>query len=293
MDRTRRLLGATILGLVVTAAGGCGKGRTPEFQTPGAGQPADAVPSVADATPQAAAAPETVATPSVVPDALPESVAGDPFLDDPIVPEISVTGDAATPEPSVPAEPVVDPAPASADIVPAGGTDSADNLIAAAGSTNIAIAAITEPREAQLLIPEKTFRMEGEALRVSYDDIDLLKVLNMEPVVKTAPDMFPQWLKDLEGQRIRIRGYMRPGELAEDIPFFVLARDTQACCFGPNTKPYDIIPVIMREGVTTEYIHLQPFDIVGVFHISVEEDFANPEKVEFLYVIDDAVLIQK
>ena len=49
----------------------------------------------------------------------------------------------------------------------------------------------------------------------------------------------------------------------------------------------------MREGVTTEYIHLQPFDIVGVFHIGVELDFANPEKVEFLYLIDDAVLINK
>ncbi|MBL8852149.1 MAG: hypothetical protein JNG89_20925, partial [Planctomycetaceae bacterium] len=184
-------------------------------------------------------------------------------------------------------------AAAPTDIVRAGGTTSPDNLIAAAGSTDLAIAAITGPRETKLLIPEQTFRREGDALRVSYDDLDLLKVLNMEPVVKSAPELFPQWLKDLDGQRIRLRGYMRPGELSENIPFFVLARDTKACCFGPNTKAYDIIPVIMREGVTTEYIHLQPFDIVGVFHIGVEMDFADPEKVEFLYLIDDAVLIHK
>jgi hypothetical protein len=86
---------------------------------------------------------------------------------------------------------------------------------------------------------------------------------------------------------------MRPGLLAEEIPVFVLARDTQACCFGPNTKAYDIVPVIMREGVTTHYIHLQPFDIVGNFHINVEMDFDDPNKVEYVYFIDDAVLIEK
>jgi hypothetical protein len=152
---------------------------------------------------------------------------------------------------------------------------------------------VTGPRETKLLIPEKSFRTEGDALRVSYDDIDLLKVLNMEPVTKDAPDQMPRWLQDLDGQRIRIRGYMRPGELSEGLPSFVLARDTQACCFGPNTKAYDIIPVIMRDGVTTDYIHMTPFDLVGVFHISVEMDLDDPEKVEFLYYIDDAVLIEK
>ncbi len=153
----------------------------------------------------------------------------------------------------------------------------------------------SEPREIKLLVPEKTFKKEGPegAIRVSYDDLDLLKVLNMEPVTAGAPEHFPSWLKDLDGKRIRLRGYMRPDVLAEDLPFFVLARDTQACCFGPNTKPYDIIPTIMREGVTTDYIHLQPFDIVGNFHINIEMDLDDPNKVEFLYYIDDAVVIQK
>lgn len=165
-------------------------------------------------------------------------------------------------------------------------------LLAAVGATDAAVAA--KPREIKLLVPDKTFRVEGPegALRVSYDDLDLLKVLNMEPVTADAPDHLPQWLKDLEGKRIRLRGYMRPGELSEKLPFFVLARDTQACCFGPNTKPYDIIPVIMRKGVTTDYIHLRPFDLVGVFHINVEMDLDDASKVEFLYYIDDAVVIQ-
>lgn len=167
-----------------------------------------------------------------------------------------------------------------------------DAIVAAAAA---APAEPAEPRETKLLIPEKTFRTEGPegALRVSYDDLDLLKVLNMEPVIATAPELFPSWLKELDGKRIRLRGYMRPDVLAEDLPFFILARDTQACCFGPNTKAYDIIPTIMRKGVTTDYIHLQPFDLVGNFHINVEMDLDDPNKVEFLYYIDDAILIRK
>jgi hypothetical protein len=152
------------------------------------------------------------------------------------------------------------------------------------------------PREVKLLVPEKTFRAAGPegALRVTYDDLDLLKVLNMEPVTVDAPDHFPQWLTDLEGKRIRLRGYMRPDLVAEGLTGFILARDTQACCFGPNTKPYDIIPTMLREGVTTEYIELRPFDVVGVFHIEVNETRSRTgeRKVEFLYNIDDAVIIQ-
>ena len=47
MDRTRRLLGASILGLIVTAAGGCGTAaRRPSFRPRSRGQSADAAPAV-------------------------------------------------------------------------------------------------------------------------------------------------------------------------------------------------------------------------------------------------------
>lgn len=202
------------------------------------------------------------------------------------------------------AEPPADMPEEAADAAPAE-TPAARNGLALTPEQQAELAAIaaqapaeetpSEPREMKLLVPENSFKKEGPegAIRVSYDDLDLLKVLNMEPVTPDAPQHFPSWLKDLDGKRIRLRGYMRPDVLAEDLPFFVLARDTQACCFGPNTKPYDIIPTIMREGVTTDYIHLQPFDIVGNFHINVEMDLDDPNKVEFLYYIDDAILIRK
>jgi hypothetical protein len=149
-----------------------------------------------------------------------------------------------------------------------------------------------EPRTITLLVPEQTFTPEGpdEALRVSYDDLDLLKVLNMEPVPVNARDYFPQWLTDLDGQRIRIRGFMYPPFQDTDLPGFVLARDNQICCFGRNPKIYDLIEVSMRAGETTDYINGRPFDVVGQFHIVPEAE--DGELYQF-YQIDDAVVIDR
>jgi len=294
MDRRQQLLGAFTLGLIVAATAGCSDTPAYKAYTPAE----EAEPAVATATAEAPAEPAPAAeVPPVAEPAIAETA---PVAE----PDAAATPSAS--EPAAPAESAVtqtdvaaarpDDIAAAADpgtVTPASAAEPDGTLIAAIGNATAVAAVKSEPRETKLLIPEKKFQQEGDSLRVSYDDLDLLKVLNMEPVVPDAPDKFPQWLKDLEGKRIRLRGYMRPGELSEELPFFVLARDTQACCFGPNTKAYDIIPVMMREGVTTDYIHLRPFDITGVFHINVERDLDDENKVEFLYLIDDALLISK
>ena len=146
------------------------------------------------------------------------------------------------------------------------------------------------PREIKLLIPDKTFKKVGpeEAVRVSYDDVDLLKVLNMDPVPVDVADYLPGWLEQLDGRRIRIRGFMMPAFQDTHIPYFVLARDNQICCFGRNPKRYDVIDVVMRKGVTTDYIQNRPFDVVGIFRIQPE---SNKGKLYQLYVIEDATVI--
>ncbi|MFG0333192.1 MAG: hypothetical protein ACF8TS_07510 [Maioricimonas sp. JB049] len=144
----------------------------------------------------------------------------------------------------------------------------------------------------RLLIPEREFQTEGPegALRVSFDDLDLLKILNMEPVTADAPNLLPDWMRGLDGKRIRLRGFMYPPPLETDLPGFVLARDNQICCFGRNPKPYDILPVQMRSGETTDYIQGRPFDVVGVFHLRPDIDDGD---VYQLYEIDDAIVIDK
>ncbi len=149
-------------------------------------------------------------------------------------------------------------------------------------------------REIKLLIPDKRFRRvdPDESFRVSYDDIDLLKVLNMDPVPLNASEHFPDWLSDLDGKRIRIRGFMIPTLRAEGLTRFQLARDTQLCCFGRDPLPYDIVPVYMRSGETTRYIHLRAFDVVGVFHIENTIDEFDGS-LSYVYKIDDAIVIER
>lgn len=182
--------------------------------------------------------------------------------------------------------PVVEPVP----VTPSGPPDQV------AEATNpVTTVAATGPREIQLLVAENEFQTEGPegAVRISYNDIDLLKVLNMDPVPRSAPNYFPDWLTALEGRRIRIRGFMYPPPVETGIPVFLLARDNQICCFGKNPMPYDIVPVILRDGVTTDYINGRPFDVVGLFHIAVEMNLDDPTKVKTVYYIDDATVIDE
>ncbi len=144
------------------------------------------------------------------------------------------------------------------------------------------------PRKVELLIPHREFKTEAGALRVSFDDLDLLKVLNMEPVTPNAPELLPDWMKSLNGKRIRIRGFMYPPFEETGLRRFVLARDNQICCFGRNPKVYDLIIVDMRDGVTTDYIPNRPFDVVGVFHIDPTGD---AHALDQLYKIEDAVVV--
>ncbi len=148
-----------------------------------------------------------------------------------------------------------------------------------------------EPREIKLLIPEKRFRPEGDskALRLSYDDIDLLKVLNMEPVPADAVDHFPQWLKDLDGKRVRLRGFMYPTFVATGITRFGLARDNGICCFVKQPKIYDMFDVSMADGESTDYIENKPFDVEGIFRIV--PDVEDGELYE-LYRIEDAIVLK-
>jgi hypothetical protein len=187
----------------------------------------------------------------------------------------------------------------SASAAPAkNGTNGASGVYQASVASNgpspgvVPAAATGAARKVQLLVPDRTFKSEGPegARRVSYDDIDLLKVLNMDPVPANADTMMPAWLKGLEGKRIRIRGFMYPPFQATGIHAFGLARDNQICCFGRNPKIYDLFDVLLRDGVTTYFVPNRPFDVVGVFHIRPEVEQG---KLYRLYEIDDATVIIK
>lgn len=147
------------------------------------------------------------------------------------------------------------------------------------------------PRPLTLLVPEKTFQRTNEGeYRVSFDDLDLLKVLDAEPVPLDVVDHFPAWLNDLSGKVVRLRGFMKPPSRESELPAFLFVRDSKDCCFGANVKIYDQVAVKMKPGTTTDYIHMRPFDVTGKFVI---KSIVRDGKLKLLYLIEDATVLDK
>ena len=171
-------------------------------------------------------------------------------------------------------------------------SDATPSVSVATGGDRAGSQVATGPRKVRVLVKERRFKAEGpeNVLRITYDDFDLLKVLNMAPVTPNAPELMPDWLKDLHGKRVRVRGFMYPPFEETGLRGFVLARDNQICCFGRNPKIYDLVEVTMRDGVTTDYIANRPFDVVGIFRIDATVDDG---KLYRLYQVDDALVIDR
>ena len=168
------------------------------------------------------------------------------------------------------------------------GTNSVAETIAPISALEIA-----NPRRVELLVPHKTFPTDRKtgALRLTYDDLNLFKVLNMEPVTSDAVSWMPEWMTSLNGKRVRIRGFMFPSFMAEDLDRFVLLRDNQACCYGPGAKVYDFIEVHMQSGTTTNYIPLnQAFDVVG--RLKIDLQFVDSSIYALYFIEEAAVLIR-
>ncbi|MFN0199820.1 MAG: hypothetical protein ACKVT0_23960 [Planctomycetaceae bacterium] len=148
------------------------------------------------------------------------------------------------------------------------------------------------PRAIKVLIPEREFATEGckQALRVTFGDLNLLKVINMDPVTADAPQRLPKWMKNLDGKRIRITGVMVAPFEATGLKEFVLGADEPVVSFGRIAKVYDVFQVTLAEGQTTHYTELNALDVEGVFHIDPME--IDGELVR-MYSIDDAVIVKK
>src|SRR3954452_1583634 len=78
--------------------------------------------------------------------------------------------------------------------------------------------------------------------------------------------MLTKQVEALNGQKIRIRGYILPTPQKRGVRQFVLVRDNQECCFGPGAALYDCILVEMQPGKTAEY-SIRPVAAEGVFKI--------------------------
>lgn len=113
----------------------------------------------------------------------------------------------------------------------------------------------------------------------TFDDIKF----DIEPDAPFDRSMLTDKVRDLDGKRIRIRGYILPTAQQRGIKQFVLVRDNQECCFGPGAALYDCILVRMQGDKSAEF-SVRPVAVEGEF--KVEEFYGPDEKPLAIYRLD-------
>lgn len=204
-----------------------------------------------------------------------------PGCSDPIVSsEIAHPGGSQA-QPASTSQPDVKPVPVAVNATTPGAARDGRDTAVQPGEPAVAVDP-ARPRE---------FPVEGAdgALRITFDDLDLMKLINMDPVTPDCVEKMPAWLKGLAGKKVRIRGFMKPVSVTEGLPAFPFVRSTDMCCFGPKGKVYHMIDVTLKAGLTTDYIELKPFDVEGSFRIELAE---LDGLIFFIYHIDDAAIVR-
>jgi hypothetical protein len=113
----------------------------------------------------------------------------------------------------------------------------------------------------------------------TFDDIKF----DIEPDAPFDRSMLTDKVRDLDGKRVRIRGYILPTAQQRGIKQFVLVRDNQECCFGPGAALYDCILVRMQGGKSAEF-SVRPVAVEGEF--KVEEFYGPDDKPLAIYRLD-------
>jgi hypothetical protein len=105
--------------------------------------------------------------------------------------------------------------------------------------------------------------------RVTFEDL--------RPADGAPQDVVPEAVKALDGKRVFIKGYMRPGAQDKDIANFLLVRDNGACCFGTSLPAaWDMIQVQLKEPLLVDY-HTGQFKMAGTFRIAEATPLGLPQ----------------
>lgn len=147
----------------------------------------------------------------------------------------------------------------------------------------LAPAAVVEPRQtapeespAEIAPPP-----EPAILAITFDDLDV----KMEPDTLFEEWMLTQRVRDLDGQRVRISGFMLPGFANVKIRQFILLREKE-CPYGVGGQAHHVIAVTLQQASATYSTEAQTVE--GV--LSIQPFTGYNGNTWSLYAIDDATL---
>jgi hypothetical protein len=107
-----------------------------------------------------------------------------------------------------------------------------------------------------------SIRIDEQAHRSGYLYFDTLESWAFS---KSNPGGCPQSVRQVDGKKVKITGFMYPLQEAANLKVFCLLRTTQTCCYGPRPQYNQYVFVEMREPAKFE--RLAPVVVEGKFVI--------------------------
>lgn len=138
-------------------------------------------------------------------------------------------------------------------------TKSAATATGIGSNQKVAVKGVVERKSS------RSARAKGE---INFDDLKF----DIEKDKPFASGLLTDAVKGLNGQKVKLRGYILPATLFKEKGFnqFVLVRDNQECCFGPGAALFDCVIIEMVPGKTTDFV-TRPVTVEGKFKIDTEK----------------------
>jgi hypothetical protein len=96
---------------------------------------------------------------------------------------------------------------------------------------------------------------------------------------------FHQDVKQLDGKKIFLKGYMYPTKKTNGLSSFLLVKDNAQCCFGGNPAITDMILIDLENGKKADFRQGILMSVAGVFHC---KPASGPAGLMPVYSIDSA-----
>lgn len=127
------------------------------------------------------------------------------------------------------------------------------------------------------LIYEYTTEVPEGYERISY--------AQLQPDPASPRERIPASARELEGQRVFIKGFMYPGRTPDGIREFLLVRDQGDCCFGGDPKITDRIHVKVN-GTKRVRFESRMHKVAGTFHVAPADKALDGAKGGVYYRLD-------
>lgn len=102
------------------------------------------------------------------------------------------------------------------------------------------------------------------------DGYERIAFSRLQPSSEVPGQLFPPSAIELDGKRVFIKGYVKPGAQSSEIKEFLLVRDLRECCFGDSTpKLTDMVLVTLKDPLRANF-SLWPRGLAGTLRVRPE-----------------------